>query len=495
MLQPAVLYITQGTNLGVLAVTAVKHRQALNSPAADWFSAHMLSFAPLPVSHQGNRMNSVVTPRPRKPLLSIESMTNLLRALLVLCLCQATTALAREPGATPEEVGLSAERLARFADFTQAMVDSGKIPGATIAVARFGKLAYFETFGWADIDGRKPIRPDTIYRLHSMTKPLFAVATMTLVEEGRLRLQDPISSFIPEFADVKVLAGGTADAPELEEPRSAPTVAQLLSQTAGIAIGVDMFAPKIIAEIYRKAPYWDGSPNAQEVARRIARLPLAGHPGEIFIYGASFDVLARVLEVASGQPLDAFLSERLLEPLGMADTFFIVPENKVHRFSKSYEITGPGSLQAVTRADHTARWQPGIRFLSPNSGLVSTVSDYLRFTQMMLNGGELDGARIVSRKTIELLTAVVVENGDAPLLRTELPGYGYSLGFGVLEDLAASGKPGTLGQYEWAGAGDTYFFVDPTEQLIGMFFTQVYPAGTYKLREWLPTLTYQALID
>ncbi|MDE0063710.1 MAG: serine hydrolase, partial [Gammaproteobacteria bacterium] len=139
-------------------------------------------------------------------------MTDLLRALLVLCLCQATTALAREPDVTPEEVGLSAERLARFAEFTQAMVESGKIPGATIAVARFGKLAYFETFGWADIEGRKPIRPDTIYRLHSMTKPLFAVATMTLVEEGRLRLQDPISDFIPEFADVKVLAGGTADA-------------------------------------------------------------------------------------------------------------------------------------------------------------------------------------------------------------------------------------------------------------------------------------------
>ena len=442
-------------------------------------------------------MNMILTAARVARLLTIEAgtITRLLRVLLVFCLCQASTSLAREPDVTPEEVGLSAERLGRFAAFTSAMVESGKIPGATVAISRFGKLAYFETFGWADIEERKPTRADTLYRLHSMTKPLFAVATMTLVEEGRLRLQDPVSDFIPEFADVKVLAGGTADAPELEEPKSAPTVAQLLSQTAGIAIGVDAFAPKTIAEIYRKARYYEGNPDAQEVARRIARLPLAGHPGEIFIYGASFDVLARVLEVASGQPLDAFLSERLLEPLAMEDTFFFVPEDKLQRFSKSYEITGPGSLQAVTRPEHTARWQPGNRFLSPNGGLVSSVSDYLRFAQMMLNGGELDGARIVSRKTIELLTAIVVENADAPLLRAELPGYGYSLGFGVLEDLAASGKPGTRGQYEWAGAGDTYFFVDPTEQLIGLFFTQVYPAGTYKLREWLPTLTYQALID
>ena len=442
-------------------------------------------------------MNASVTARRVVPLSKVEARTmkKTLQMLLVICLCQATAAIAETPDVTPEEVGLSTERLARFTDYTNAMVESKKIPGATIAVARFGKLAYFETLGWADIEERKPTQADTLYRLHSMTKPLFAVATLTLVEEGRLRLPDPISNYIPEFADVKVLAGGTADAPELEDPKSAPTVGQLLSQTAGIAIGVDMFAPKTIAEIYRRARYWDGNPNAQEVAQRIAQLPLAGHPGEIFIYGASFDVLGRVLEVASSQPLDAFLAERLLEPLGMADTFFIVPEDKLHRFSTSYDIAGPGSLQAVTRADHTARWQPGQRFLSPNSGLVSTVSDYMRFAQMMLNGGELDGARIVSRKTIELLTAVVVENGDAPLLQAELPGYGYSLGFGVLEDLAESGKPGTPGQYEWAGAGDTYFFVDPTEQLIGMFFTQVYPAGTYRLRERLTTLTYQALID
>ena len=442
-------------------------------------------------------MNAIVTGQPVLRLLEIaaNATANLLRALLILCMFPASTALAREPDARPEEVGLSTERLARFADYTNAMVESRKIPGATVAISRFGKLAYFETFGWADIEERKPTRADTLYRLHSMTKPLFAVATMTLVEEGRLRLQDPISKYVPEFADVKVLVGGTADAPEVGDPKSAPTVGQLLSQTAGIAVGIDMFAEKTIAEIYRRAQYWKGNPNAEQVAQRIARLPLAGHPGEIFVYGVSFDVLGRVLEVASGQPLDVFLSERLLEPLDMVDTFFFVPEDKLHRFSQSYEITAPGSLQAATSPEHMARWQPGRRFFSPNGGLVSTVSDYLRFAQMMLNGGELDGARIVSRKTIELLTAIVVENAQAPLLRNELPGYGYSLGFGVLEDLAASGKPGTLGQYEWAGAGDTYFFVDPAEQLIGLFFTQVYPAGTYKLREWLPTLTYQALID
>ena len=428
-------------------------------------------------------------------LFAFSAVPNLLRMLLVFCLCQATVGLARGPDVTPEEVGLSTERLARFADYAEAMVEAGKIPGATIAVSRFGKLAYFETIGWADIDERKPTQADTLYRLHSMTKPLFSVATLTLVEEGRLNLQEPISKYIPEFADVKVLAGGTADAPELEDPKSAPKVGQLLSQTAGIATGGDLFAEKTIAEIYSRAPIYEGNPSAEEVAQRIARLPLAGHPGEIFVYGLSFDVLARVLEVASGQSLDDFISERLLEPLGMADTFFFVPEEKLHRFSKAYDITAPGSLQAVTRADHVARWRPGMRFLSPNSGMVSTVSDYLRFAQMMLGGGELDGVRIVSRKTIDLITATVVENAELGLIRPALPGYGYSLGFGVLENVAESGKPGSPGQYEWAGWGDTYFFVDPTEQLVGLFFTQVYPGGTYGLRESLTSFTYQALID
>ena len=421
--------------------------------------------------------------------------SKLLRLLLVICLFQASVSLAREPDATPEEVGLSTERLARFANYTSAMVEAGKIPGATIAISRFGKLAYFETIGWADIDERKPTGADTLYRLHSMTKPLFAVATMTLVEEGRLGLREPLSKYIPEFADVKVLAGGTADAPELEDPKSAPNVGQLLSQTAGIATGGDLFAEGAIGEIYSKAAIFEGNPSAEDIAQRIAQLPLAGHPGEIFVYGLSFDVLARVLEVASGQPLDDFIAERLLDPLGMEDTFFVVPEDKLHRFSNSYDITGPGSLQAVTQAGHIVRWQPGRRFLSPNSGMVSTVSDYLRFAQMMLNGGELDGVRIVSRKTVDLMTAIVVENAELGLIRAALPGYGYSLGFGVLENLAASAKPGTLGQYEWAGWGDTYFFVDPNEQLIGLFFTQVYPGGTYGLRESLTSFTYQALID
>ena len=440
-------------------------------------------------------MSNVFATRPVARLFAVCVDSKLLRLLLVICLFHATAGLAREPDATPEEVGLSTERLARFADYTKAMVEAGKIPGATIAVSRFGKLAYFETIGWADIDERKPTRADTLYRIHSMTKPLFAVATMTLVEEGRLSLREPLSKYIPEFADVKVLVGGTADAPVLASPKTAPTVGQLLSQTAGIATGGDLFAEKTIAEIYSRAPIHTGNPNAEDVAQRIARLPLAGHPGEIFVYGLSFDVLARVLEVASGQPLDDFIAERLLDPLGMEDTFFVVPEDKLHRFSNSYDITGPGSLQAVTRADHMARWQPGMRFLSPNGGMVSTVSDYLRFAQMMLNGGELDGARIASRKTIDLITAIVVENSELGRIQPELPGFGYSLGFGVLENLAATGMPGSVGLYGWSGWGDTYFFVDPAEQLIGAFFTQVYPGGTYDLRESLQTFTYQALID
>ena len=305
-------------------------------------------------------MSNVFAAGPVARLFGVCTTPNLLRVLLAFCLCQATAGLAREPEATPEEVGLSTERLARFADYTEAMVEAGKIPGATIAVSRFGKLAYYETIGWADVDERKPTRADTLYRLHSMTKPLFAVATMTLVEEGRLGLREPLSKYIPEFADVKVLVGGTPDAPVLESPKSAPTIGQLLSQTAGIATGGDLFAEKTIAEIYTNARIHEGNPNAEEVAQRIARLPLAGHPGEIFVYGLSFDVLARVLEVASGQPLDDFISQRLLDPLRMEDT---------------------------------------------------------------------------------------------------------------------------------------YFFVDPAEQLIGAFFTQVYPGGTYDLRESLQTFTYQALID
>lgn len=398
------------------------------------------------------------------------------------------------PMVKPEKVGLSKDRLQRFTDHIERYIEAGQLAGANIAIARRGKLAYLKTLGWANIEEKKSMERDTIFRIHSMTKPIASVAAMILLEEGRIKLTDPVSDYIPEFADVRVFIDGTSAEPNMTAPTAPITIQHLLAHISGM--GGMGYETHPVGQIFDLANPYGNNPTLKEFAVRIAKLPLAQQPGTEFIYGPSTDILGRVIEVASEQSFDDFLSTRILDPLGMKDTHFIVPQGKRNRFAVAYE-TGEASsgLSPVTRPEHESRWQPGYRFRSGGGGLVSTISDYLRFSQMLLNEGELDGVRILAPKTVQLMSTSVVKSHESEFLKAVAPGYGFGLGVAVLDDVAASGKPGSVGEYFWAGAADTYFFIDPAEELIGLLMTQNYPAGVYKLREELQTFAYQAIVE
>ena len=398
------------------------------------------------------------------------------------------------PEAEPEALGLSGERLTRLSRHMQGYVDEGELSGVVLAVARRGKVAYTDTLGWADIEERAPMAVDTIFRIHSMTKPVTSVAAMMLVEEGLLKTTDPIEKYLPEFANPQVFAGGTAEAPELEPARQSITINHLLSHTPGMG-GMGYENHPTYTMFQQVAPFAD-NPDLATWTSRIAKVPLVRQPGEEFIYGSATTLLGRVIEVASGQPLDEFFEQRIFQPLGMTDTHFVLPEGKQGRFAVAYEKPADGSsLVAVTREDHAMRWKPVNRLRSGGGGLASTTADYLRFSQMLLNGGELDGTRLLGPKTVALMSTPVVDSADSKFLQAAAPGYGFGLGFAVLDDLAASGKPGSPGEYFWGGAADTYFFIDPEEELVAVLMAQRYPAGMLGLREELQTFVYQALVQ
>lgn len=423
-----------------------------------------------------------------------------MKSLYLLALTVFSTALVQQatasdwplPTAKPEYVGLSQARLQRLSSRLNQHVAAGELAGIVVAVARRGKLAYIDTLGWANIEAQTPMARDTIFRIHSMTKPIASVAAMMLLEEGALKTTDRVDAYLPELSKIKVFTGGTKDAPELSDPARPITVGHLLSHTSGmVGMGYETHPTGQIFEAI--APYAN-NPTLETFVTRLAQAPLARQPGEEFIYGPSTDVLGRVIEVVSGQPFDVFLKQRILEPLGMVDTHFVLPQAKRDRFAMAYERKN-NSIHAYDNPQHEARWKPGYQFRSGGGGLVSTIGDYLRFTQMLLNGGTLDGVRLLSPKTIELMTTPVVHHNESAFLQMATAGYGFGLGFAIQEDLAAAGKPGSLGEYFWAGAADTYFFVDPSEQLTAVLMTQIYPAGTYRLRETLQTMVYQALIE
>ncbi|MFN3231070.1 MAG: serine hydrolase domain-containing protein [Alphaproteobacteria bacterium] len=419
-----------------------------------------------------------------------------LSALLVLtaCLLSAPPALAADlPTASPVEVGLSAERLTRIDDAMAAYVREGELAGVTFAIMRHGKLVYLHMEGSADIEAGKRIARNTIFRIHSMTKPIAAVAAMILVEEGRLKLTDKVADYIPEFADTQVFVGGTAEAPELAPIETPITVYQLLTHTSGMTAPGFFETP--VTQIYEAANLWDYAAPLAAFAKKAAALPLASQPGATYDYGISTDVLGRVIEVASGQTFDVFLKERIFDPLGMTDTAFFVPPEKAARFAAAYKHDEDGALAPATDRNPALRWLPENKLFLGGGGLVSTVDDYLRFSQMMLKGGALDGTRILSRKTVELMTTSQVPYEKLASFHQFMPGYGIGLGFGVLDDVAVTKRLGSKGEYFWSGAANTFFLIDPKEELIAILLPQFYPFAAYPLQEELRTLSYQAIDD
>jgi CubicO group peptidase (beta-lactamase class C family) len=392
--------------------------------------------------------------------------------------------------AEAEKLGFSPKRLTRIGAAMQRYVEEGKLAGMVTLVARRGAVVHFEKFGLQDIRAGVPMELDTIFRIYSMTKPITCVALMMLYEQGLFHLNDPVTRFLPEFEKVEVLTdGGT-----LEDVHRMITIHDLLTHMAGLSYGdyQDTRAP--IDKLYEQANLFDSQISLQEMVRRIAELPLAHQPGQGWRYSVATDVVGRLVEVISGVSLAEFMDREIFGPLRMEDTAYSIAPEKASRFATLYGKTETGNLEELDAAIG-GRYSE-VKLYLGGSGLVSTASDYLRFAQLLLNGGELDGIRLLGRKTVELMTINHVPAGLLPLVMGEpWPGFGYGLGFGVLMDLAQSGIMGSVGNFRWSGWANTHFWVDPHEQLIGILMLQYIPGGTYPVTDDFKTLVYQALVD
>ena len=410
------------------------------------------------------------------------------------------------PSAAPESVGMSAQRLARIGDAFRKEIDQGKLPGAVFLVARKGKLVYSEAIGFQDKEAAKPIAKDSIFRIYSMTKPLVSVATMILVEEGRIQLTDPVSKYLPAMKSLTVSAA-KADAEfarityALVPADREMTVQDLLRHTAGLAYGeITQNAPVKEAlgkaGLYKSAIDYDARDLAPaEEVERLAKVPLAHQPGTIWEYSLASDVLGRVVEAAAGERLADFLDKRLFKPLKMSDTGFWVSRDKINRLAVPLPTDStsgkPNNLIDVSAAPAND---------SGGAGGVSTAADYLRFTQMLLNGGQLDGTRVLSRSTVSLMTADHLGTRiAAPVTPGELllgvPGYTFGLGFAVRQGPGVAGVPGSAGEFMWAGYAGTYFWVDPKEEIVAVYMTQAPSPIRAYYRRLFKQLVYGAIVD
>lgn len=412
---------------------------------------------------------------------------------LALCagLLASTFSTAAElPRDQPDAVGMSSARLARIAPAMQRYIDAELTPGVITAVMRHGKLIHYKAQGHMDVASAKPMREDAIFRIASMTKPIASVALMMLWEEGRFQLRDPVSKFIPEFAaaQVSTAADASGTTGELVPPKRPIQIRDMLTHTAGLA---NNYSGNVTA--YRQAMNTPRPKSNAEQIKRLAALPLNYHPGEEWQYSAATNVVGHLVEIISGQSLDEFLRQRIFEPLQMPDTHFYLDNTKGGRLTTQYTPDENNKIKAQDPGSKQSRWITSPRNLfSGAGGLVSTVRDYLRFQQAMLNGGEIDGNRILAPSTVSLM----LENhtGDLPLWLPG-PGMGFGLGYGVVVDRGAAATPLSEGAGYWGGAYCTLSWIDPEQNLVGVLMTQVRPYSHINIRQDFQVLTYQAIID
>ncbi len=372
----------------------------------------------------------------------------------------------------------------------QRYIDQRKLAGIATLVARRGRVVHFERFGLQDIEANEPIQLDTIFRIYSMTKPITSVALMMLYEHALFHLTDPVSKFIPKFKKVKVFVNEG----ELADLTREITIHDLLTHTAGLSYGDEEDTP--VDELYRQADVFNPQITLQEMIRRSSELPLVHQPGHVWRYSVATDVVGYLVEVISDMPFADFLEEKILQPLGMKDTSFFVPSAKMERFATVYGQTKKGNLEALDVA-FAGDYSENVRLQLGGQGLVSTAADYLRFAQMVLNKGELDGVRFLGPKTVDLMTIDHLPPALLPIAMGEaqMPGFGFGLGFSVLIDAAQAGIMASVGTHGWGGWASTKFWIDPQEQLIGILMLQYIPSDTYPIGEDFRTLVYQALID
>jgi CubicO group peptidase (beta-lactamase class C family) len=384
------------------------------------------------------------------------------------------------PKIEPRQAGFSPERLLRIHHVLKNSVDRKEFAGVNVAIARHGKLAYFESFGFQDLEARKPMRPDTIFRMASMTKPIATSAVLMLYEEGKFLLDDPVSKFIPGLDMVKVLAREDGDGSQVVDLERPMTIRHLLTHTSGLSN----------AKAYQAAGVFARTGTLRDMAAKLPTVPLAHQPGQAWRYAQSIDVLGYLVEVWSGKTFDVFLEERIFQPLGMKDTGFNVAKEKLDRVSKLYSLNDHGEV-----APSRQQGDPGRKptFFSGGGGLYSTAGDYLRFCQLLLNGGQLDGKRLLSPATVGFMMRnqipidVIPPNGP-----NGRKGYGFGFGGAVLLDPAASETLSFEGEYNWGGANGTYFWIDRKNDLIGLWMVQRPPFVPPPSKRF-KVMTYQAI--
>lgn len=422
----------------------------------------------------------------------------------------------------PESVGICSKRLERLNELTSSYVSSGKLAGTSTLVARRGKIVHMKCTGVRSVEEGLPIREDTIFRIYSMTKPVTSVAIMMLYERGLLRLDSPVASFIPEFSDLKVFDGGTIDDYKTRKPEMVMTVADLLKHTSGLTYA--FMADSVVDALYAKnqIAFTDNSNStAQEQINKLANMPLKFSPGTAWNYSVSTDVLGYLVEVITGQTLDEFFRKEIFDPLGMMDTGFYVPEEKLDRLASLYfskdanlMVNIPNLKELMKDKDILLAEDPSKKqrankppIFSGGGGLLSTITDYYKFLNMLMSKGQTGNEVLLSPKSIELMTMNHLP-AELRLFKPKQhisnsvvydsitrPGYGFGLGFSTLTDLARSNSIGSVGEYFWGGAASTVFLNDPKEDLIMVFMTQLMPSSTYPLRDQMRVALYQSLID
>ncbi|MBI1279746.1 MAG: serine hydrolase [Anaerolineaceae bacterium] len=399
---------------------------------------------------------------------------------------------------SPESVGLSSQRLTRITTYMEDLVRDNRLPGVLTLVQRHGKIAHFGKFGSMDIEAGKPMQEDAIFRIYSMTKPITSVAVMMLLEEGRFNITDPVANFIPAFAKTKVCVGSDVMGLQLVDQQPAMNIQHLLTHTSGLSYGSYFDSP--VDEFYRRedrGPFDRTAPLA-DLINQLAGFPLVFQPGTNWRYSMSTDVLGYLVQVIADMPLADFFKERIFKPLGMVDTDFMVPSQKVDRLAQIYsseqlydihpvpvdKIPGTGDITKPTSTP------------LGGAGLVSTLADYLAFCNCMLNNGKYSGGRLLSRKTVEWMTANHIPDSMMPIyMGLDQRDHGFGLGFRVTTHLGQARKLSSVGEYGWGGLANTYFWIDPAEAFIGLMMTQHLPTLPYTANDIFRNLAYQAIDD
>ena len=404
----------------------------------------------------------------------------------------------------PERVGMSTDRLTRIGTLMQAYVDQEAIAGSVTLIARKGKIVHFEPTGVLNLDTGEPMQNDSLFRIYSMTKPITSVAAMLLFEQGKFQLDDPIAQYLPEFSNVKVLVDGN-----LVNPDHAPTIRELLSHTAGLTYGI--FSNTEVDKLYREALWGDRAmldltkyrgdgierrvKDLDELSKTIASIPLLYQPGSQWVYSISVDILGRLIEVISGQSLDQFLQQEIFDPLEMEDTFFEIPKDKIARFGTNHIVDKDGNLIVVDRPESSDYSKP-VSLFSGGGGLVSSTMDYLRFAQMLLNGGELNGVQLLSPTTVALMQRNQLTDTSSRGF-SDRPNTAGTVGFGLGIGIATSEQKLSateVGAYSWGGMAGTLFWVDPEHELVAILMVQrIYSPEA--IRSKFRNLTYQAITE